>query len=190
VETIPTPSSPTTSPGVPTETTSPTPTEPITPVPTKEPEPTSPPATSPTNPPGSRENPLVGIVNPPIDESWFSPGKVQIGNYYPGGRASWPITIYNGKDKEALFTVSYREPDYTEEGFQKAPPEARDWIIVADSTPIIPPKEKKEVLITLMVPENITGLPDRWEFWISIMDTTQSGLVVTELGSRWLVTMR
>lgn len=34
--------------------------------------------------------------SPPEQEMWISPGKVEIGNFYPGARAEWEITIHNG----------------------------------------------------------------------------------------------
>lgn len=33
---------------------------------------------------------------PPYDTTWLSPGKVEVGGYYPGGRAEWNVTIHNG----------------------------------------------------------------------------------------------
>jgi hypothetical protein len=34
--------------------------------------------------------------SPPEEEMWISPGKVEIGNFYPGATAEWEITIHNG----------------------------------------------------------------------------------------------
>jgi len=35
---------------------------------------------------------------PSIEKTWISPGKVTIGNFYPGARAEWPLLIHNGND--------------------------------------------------------------------------------------------
>lgn len=127
---------------------------------------------------------------PPADRTWISPGKVQIGNFYPGARAEWDITIHNGEDTTTEFSVSYRVPDYVAEGYEKAPDEVQDWVIIADPTPILAPKETRDILIVAELPEEVKDLPPKWEFWISIIDVSQKGMVQTELASRWLVVMR
>jgi len=40
------------------------------------------------------------------------------------------------------------------------------------------------------MPKDAAVFASKWEFWISVKDTTQKGMVVTELASRWLVVMR
>jgi len=127
---------------------------------------------------------------PPINRTWVSPGKVNIGNFYPGARAEYPMTIHNGNDTNASFAVVYRYPDHVATGYVKPPIEAQDWVIIADSTPILMPKETRDVLIVLAMPEDANINDKKWEFWISIMDTTQTGNVKTELCVRWLVDMR
>lgn len=127
---------------------------------------------------------------PPADRTWVSPGKVNIGNYYPGGRAEYPISIHNGKDTVCSFSVMYRYPDNVATGYDKPPFEAQDWIIIADTTPILAPKETRDVLITLAIPKEAKIESKQWEFWISVVDTTQKGTVKTELCVRWLVSMR
>jgi len=126
---------------------------------------------------------------PPIDRTWISPGKVMVGNFYPGARAEWNLTIHNGKDTPADFAVSYRVPDYVAEGFEKAPPEAQDWVIIADPTPVLAPKETKDILVFLDMPKTAKIESKKWEFWIAVMEQT-GGMVVTEMCSRWLVSMR
>lgn len=163
-----------------------TPAEPATvPAPTENPVAETPAPTSPTS------EPSVVLQNePPADRTWVSPGKVNIGNYYPGGRAEYPVTIHNGQDITASFSVLYRYPDHVGIGYDKPPLEAQDWIIIADPTPILMPKETRDVLVALVMPKEAKIDSKSWEFWISIIDTTQTGAVRTELCSRWLVSMR
>ena len=134
-----------------------------------------------------------GVVlpgEPPADRTWISPGKVNIGNFYPGARAEYPITIHNGADTKTSFSVTYRYPDHVGEGYVKPPLEVQDWVIIADSTPVLMPKETRDILVVLEMPKDSKVFAPKWEFWISVIDTSQVGMVVTELCSRWLVAMR
>lgn len=139
-------------------------------------------------PPDTTEVVLPG--EPPADRTWVSPGKVNIGNFYPGARAEYPVTIHNGNDTVATFSVIYRHPDHVATGYAKPPPEAQDWVIIADSTPILMPKETRDVLVVLAMPEEVKIESNKWEFWISVMDMSQTGTVRTELCIRWLVDMQ
>ena len=135
---------------------------------------------------------VVMSKEPPGDMTWISPGKVQIGNFYPGARAEWPVQIHNGKDVETIFSVKYRQPDYVGEGYAMPPDEAQDWVIIVDSTPVLAPKETKDILTVLAMPKEGEA-PPKWEFWISVMDTgAVKGMtgIHTELCTRWLVNMR
>lgn len=124
-----------------------------------------------------------------IDKTWISPAMVQIGNYYPGARAEWSLRLHNGGDTMAEFLVSYRYPDYIKEGYNTAPPEARDWVIITDPTPVLAPKETREILVVLAVPKDVVVTSKQWEFWVSVVEQT-GGMVRTEMCSRWLVSMR
>ncbi|MCJ7805209.1 hypothetical protein MUP46_01015 [Patescibacteria group bacterium] len=127
---------------------------------------------------------------PPADRTWLSPGKVNISNYYPGARAEYNITVHNGNSLPAKFAVTYREPSYVAPGYEKPPVGAQDWVIVADPTPVLAPRETRDILVVLEMPKDVTNYPMKWEFWISVMDNSQAGTVTTELCSRWLVSMR
>lgn len=35
-------------------------------------------------------------AEPPMDQRWISPTKVQVTNYHPGGQAEYPLTVHNG----------------------------------------------------------------------------------------------
>ena len=127
---------------------------------------------------------------PPPDRTWLSPGKVQISNYYPGARAEWNVTVHNGNNTHTTFAITYREPSYTAAGYVKPSVEAQSWVIIADSMPVLAPKETRDILVTLAMPGGVINYPMKWEFWISVMDKSQTGMVTTELCSRWLVEMR
>lgn len=127
---------------------------------------------------------------PPDDRTWLSPGIVQISNYYPGAIAEYNVTVHNGNSLPATFVIAYREPSYVAKGYVKAPAEAQNWVIVADGTPVFSPRETKDILVTLAMPGGVINCPTKWEFWISVMEKSQSGMITTEIISRWCVQMR
>jgi hypothetical protein len=88
------------------------------------------------------------------------------------------------------YNISYRLPDQPLEGYVNAPEQAQDWVIITDSTPLLAPDETREILVAVEMPADAVIEEKNWEFWISVMDVTTSGIVTTELCSRWLVTMR
>jgi len=136
--------------------------------------------------------PQVEAPQPPpelYDKTWISPGKVEVGNFYPGARAEYPVTIHNGKDEPAEFLVTYRVPDNVGEGYVTAPDEAQGWVIIADPAPKLAAKETRDVLIAVEMPKGAKA-PPKWEFWIAVKDVTQTGMIQTELACRWLVTMK
>lgn len=129
----------------------------------------------------------------PPDATWISPGKVHVGNYYPGARAEWPLTIYNSKDVEATFSVLYRYPDFVTEGYDKPPLEAGDWISICtdyEHTVTLKPQETRDVLVALVMPSDVIIESKKWEFWVGVTEVGRGGLVMTELAVRWLVRMR
>lgn len=129
-------------------------------------------------------------MKPPEDMSWINPGKVIVTGFYPGARAESTLLLYNGGDTKASFSITCRPPDNLKDGYTMPPPEALGWVTVEDPLPTLEPKETKALLIVLEMPEKATSPPEQWEFWISVFDTSQTGFVVTELASRWLITMR
>jgi hypothetical protein len=131
-------------------------------------------------------------VNPPpelYDKTWISPGKVTVGNFYPGARAEYLLSIHNGKDEPAEFSVTYREPGSVGEGYVTAPNEAEGWVIIADPAPVLAAKETRQILIAVDMPKAAKA-PPKWEFWIAVKDVTQTSMVQTELACRWLIEMR
>lgn len=133
---------------------------------------------------------VLPAEEPPEDRTWVSPGKVNIGNFHPGARAEFPVTIHNGKDTKATFNVAYRYPDHVATGYVKPPEQVQDWVIIADMTPVLMPKETKDVLVVLEMPEEAKVEDKKWEFWVSVIDMSQKGTVKTELCVRTLVDMR
>lgn len=126
---------------------------------------------------------------PPENETWIMPSKVEVDKFYPGARAEYPLTIHNGHDYQAEFSVAYRVPGDTSKGFATAPDAAQDWVIIADTAPVLSARETRDVLIAVEMPEGATA-PEKWEFWVSVKDETQVGMIQTELACRWLVTMK
>ena len=135
-----------------------------------------------------------GVVLPPDalpeEITWISPGKVNVANFYPGARAEYPITIHNGSDYSCTFEVSYRYPDHVGDDYVKPSFAVQDWVIVADMSPVLMPGETKEILVILEMPSGAAVFAQEWEFWISVIDVTQAGMVRTELCCRWLISMR
>lgn len=139
---------------------------------------------------GDTTDVILPADTPPEGMTWISPGKVNVGNFYPGAKAEYPITVHNGNDYSCSFAVSYRFPDHTGEGYSMPPDQAQDWVMVVDTTPILAPYETRDILVVLEIPESAVVIETSWEFWISVMDTTQVGVVRTELCCRWLINMR
>lgn len=131
-----------------------------------------------------------GDISPPENVTWISPGKVTVGNFYPGATAEYPLTIHNGNDVITRFIVSYRYPDNTATGYESPSPAVQDWVIIADLTPILAPFETREIMVVLMMPEDAVVFAEHWEFWVSVSDASQTGIVTTAMASRWLIDMR
>jgi len=137
-------------------------------------------------------SPVIEKPNPGpelYDQVWISPSKVEVGKFYPGARAEYPLTIHNGNDYQAEFSITYRVPSEAAEDYVAAPDTAQDWIIIADPAPVIAPKDTVDVLIAVEMPEGAEA-PKRWEFWVVVKDESQTAMVQTELACRWLVKMK
>jgi len=129
-----------------------------------------------------------GDTSPPTG-TWISPGKVFVNNYTPGKSAQYEIQIHNGNNASATFSVDYRVPDYVAEGFSRPTSDTRDWVWISAKRPVIAPGETYTVTIRLGMPSTAAPPGDQWEFWIGVIDQSQTGNVQTELCTRWLVTM-
>lgn len=133
---------------------------------------------------------LPQYKEPNKKETWISPGKVNVSNYYPGALAEWPLLVHNGSSNPAGFYIAYREPSYVAEGFSKTIFPTPSWIVVSDPTPLLSANETRSILVTLKMPVTAKNYPSRWEYWVSVIDTTRLGSIKTELCSRWLIVMR
>jgi hypothetical protein len=130
----------------------------------------------------------------PYDEVWISPGKVMVSNLHPGAKnVEYPLTIHNGNDQPTEFSVTFvaagdvdKDTGYI---YVAAPEEAQDWVIIADPSPVLEPKETRKVLVSVEMPEDAVAPAERWEFRIIVKDLSQTGMLQTELACRWLVTM-
>lgn len=137
---------------------------------------------------GSKDVAATPSYEEPQDYTWISPSKVEVSNFFPGARAEYPLTIHNGSTEPARFSVSYMEPTREVNGFVKAPEDARKWLQTEKSVEL-QPGETTETLVAIELPEDVET-PDKWEFWVAVKDTTQSGIVQTEVASRWMVEMK
>jgi hypothetical protein len=122
------------------------------------------------------------------DKTWLSPGKIRIDDLRSGNKVEQKIKVHNGSELSTDLSVYYRIPDYTENGYSTAPAGARDWIRIAQYSPVLAPRETREIAIVLDLPEQ-AQTPERWEFWIGVK-ATKNNTLATELCSRWLVTMK
>ena len=127
-------------------------------------------------------------ASPLADKTWLSPGKIQVSNLLPGNSVKQKITIHNGSEAATAFLVYYRIPDYVENSFAVAPGSARDWIKIGEESPVLAPKETREIQVVLDLPDK-AQTPERWEFWIGVREN-KGNMLTTELCSRWLITMR
>jgi hypothetical protein len=205
--------------------------------------------------------PTPSTYRPPDDQTWISPGKVEVGNFHAGARAEWPLVLHNGAsfaieakrittdpgETEAeipvkrkpysaegvtfksdlpetlkavgvtetgiriggftpgvtrtvsitypyysMFAVKARRPDEPMAGYAVAPVEYQDWVIVADPTPVLAPRETRNIMVSLALPTDVKLPPDlkKWEFWITVVESGTTTNIQTELASRWLITMR
>jgi len=119
----------------------------------------------------------------------FSPGKYTIDNFGPGKEADLPITIHNGSNEPKDFQISYRYPDRLREGYEAPPFDAYSWLILDEPIVTLKSKEKRETTTILRMPPEEEA-PNEWEFWVSIKDLSQTGMVHTEGCLRVFVNMR
>ena len=191
-----------------TPTSQPPPSEPTQPAPATEPSvvPPQQPVTPSTEPPPTvpatetpvvvqpSEGELTFTATPEIEElkdvNWISPGKVSIGNLYPGATAEYPITVHNGYDDKVEFAITARQPDQVLEGYEALPLEYLSWVTISQPKLILGSKQTADVLIIVTMPEDALYAGKKAEFWISVVDKSQEGMVLTELAARWLISTK
>lgn len=115
---------------------------------------------------------------------WINPGKVYITNLFFGSQAEWIIRIHNEKNVPNVFSVYYKVPDYVEKGYERLPDKFSKWIIV-NKTITIAPDSIGETLVTVKMSDQ--AYSKKYEAWIAVMDESQTGMIRTELCSRWFI---
>lgn len=127
---------------------------------------------------------------PPNSVTWISPGKVEVGNFYPGATADWTIRVHNGNGVSTDFLVKYRYPDHVGDGYSFPTDSTKDWITISTGSITFGPYETRDIPISLHMPDGAVSPGNKWEFWISVIDNSQEGFVRTELCVRWLISMQ
>ena len=111
--------------------------------------------------------------------------------YFPGALVDELISIYNGGDTPITVAVTYRVPGHNlREGYTNAYMVAEPWVSFSESRITIQPKETITVQMMLLMPVSATAPAQHWEYWVSIVDITQTSFVRLELNLRCLVNMR
>ena len=137
---------------------------------------------------GSASHSTPTLQEPPRNVNWINPGKIIVDNFYAGATAEYNISVHNGNNYPAQFIIKYRYPDHVGEGYDFPPENMSDWVTVIGNDVEFKAYETKDIIISITIPENVV-LEDKWEFWVSVIDDSQSGMVKTELCTRWLITM-
>lgn len=140
-------------------------------------------------PTGVQPIPTELLDTPAIDVTWLSPGKVEVGNFYAGATAEYPMRVHNGNNVSTPFTVAYRIPDNFATGFLPPTPEVANWVTIIGADTPLEAYETRDLTVTLSMPYGAVAPAHQWEFWISVKDNSQAGFVQTELCTRWLITM-
>lgn len=118
---------------------------------------------------------------------WITPGKVNIGNLFPGAQAEWNLRIHNDRNESVSFAVVNRSPDYTEKGYISLP---YKWMTIetdVDGLITIAPRSVRSVPVVVKFDPRDKPYFKKYETWISVMDTSQTGMIKTELCSRWFI---
>ena len=118
---------------------------------------------------------------------WINPGKVTIANLSPGAQAEWSIRIHNEHDESADYSVYVKTPDYTYKGFETLPKMFYRWITVSHKKLTIAPQSTGEDLITVKMDKADIAPGRNYEIWIGVLDLSQTGMIRTELCSRWFI---
>jgi len=130
---------------------------------------------------------------PPETSNWIGPGKVLIENYTIGTAVDYQLEVHNGNNQPAEFSVAYRHPDQVEEGYTRLPSDIQQYIWIDERRPVLEANETRLITIRLSLPIGFEfpeeGFTGKFEFWIGVIDRSQTGNIITELAQRWLVTM-
>ena len=115
------------------------------------------------------------------NKDWIYPGKLEISLPSDNNSVEWNLRIHNGKSSTGKFSVYLRDPNYVEDGFERL----EDWscVDISNKLLIIDPGKTEET--TIMV--NAKNFKNKQEFWIAVVDESQSDMIRAELCSRWLI---
>lgn len=122
--------------------------------------------------------------------TWVYPGKVEIGNLYPGAEAEHTISVYNGNDKESTFLVYYENLPRASGEYQLAPEEVSSWVEISEVAPVLASNETRDILVILKVPKDAKVTVDKFGFLIVVAEKDQVGDVHVRNAVKWLVDMR
>lgn len=128
------------------------------------------------------------IENSMIDTNWIMPGKVNISNLYLGAQADYVLRVHNGGNTQSIFEIKARQPDNTI--VEKLPIDCMNWVEISIPSVLIMPKSTVDVPITIRMVSDINMKGNNYEVWLSVIDTSQKGMVQTELCSRWFIATR
>jgi len=164
-----------------------TPTTIVTPTTSTTSKPTSTPTTSPTT--SQVTSPVVDGYSPPNDVNWIYPSSLTIAGFTYGATAEYQIQVHNGNPATVTFSITARPADNTITGYSRAPDNVKDWVKISPSSLELAPETTGLVTIDLQMTSEV-NLPKKWEFWISVVDTSQTGMLKMELCERWKINMR
>lgn len=141
-----------------------------------------------TNPGEEEITPTFGISPGKfyLDDAHIVDGK---GAYQAGDSREFQLLVTNKNGFAAEFSVDYRVPDNVIDGYSRPTSEVRDWVWISNRRPTIPAGETMAITIRLGMPESAAPPGDKWEFWIGVIDQSQTGWLVVEQANRWLITM-
>jgi len=145
------------------------------------------------------QSPIGNVVYPQVkdaktieksmmDVDWISPGKVTIENLYKGSQAEYSMRIHNGGKSATIFQVTSRQPDGIRD--DKLPLDCMDWVQISQGAIYVPAKSTVEVPIVVKMLKDTDMRGKSYEFWVSVINNAQKGMVQTELCSRWIIVTR
>ena len=123
-----------------------------------------------------------------MNVDWISPGKVTIENLYKGSQAEYSMRIHNGGKSATIFQITSRQPDGIRD--DKLPWDCMDWVQIPQGAVYIPAKSTVEVPVIVKMLKDTDMKGKTYEFWVSVINNSQKGMVQTELCSRWIIVTR
>lgn len=145
------------------------------------------------------QSPIGTVVYPQVKDAktieasmmnvdWISPGKVTIENLYKGSQAEYSIRIHNGGKEPTIFQVISRQPDGSRN--DKLPWDCMDWVQISKNAVYVPAKSTVDVPVVVKMLKDADMKGKTYEFWVSVINNTQKGMVQTEMCSRWIIMTR